>query len=267
MKNDSAKKIGFAALMLVVLAIGALFYFGPKPLDNDARINVFAASSFAWVLNENRELIEEQTGLEVIVVEAASSTLARQITEGAPADVFITADNMWLDYLTEKNVPKDELTEIARNSLGLAFEVMAFARFCPVQFVAQPDAPTLLTACPYTGRIVTGDPAFVPLGKYTAEAMEFYKWDFTLVPALNARAALVLFDESAVMAGIFYKTDILSSEKPMTWYAIPTGAHAPIIYWAVPLKDSNDDATENFINFLKSQAFRTILEDKGFAVN
>lgn len=267
MDKTPAKYIGLLAIGLVIVAVVALFYFGPEPADKDDTVTVFAASSFAWVLHENRDLIERQTGLDLIVVAAASSTLARQIAEGAPADMFITADNVWLDYLAEKGVQEGDAQEIARNRLGLAFDLYAFAKICTFLFRPHPDAPRLLETCPVTERLATGDPESVPLGKYATEAISFYGWDFPIAPSSNARAALALLEANVVIGGIFYRTDVLSSEKLVSWYEIPEESHSPIIYWAVPLKDSNGDATENFINFLKSETFRTILEDKGFAVN
>ena len=264
MKHAAGNKTGLAALIVIALAAGALFALGPRSTDRENTLSVFAASSFAWVLRENAGLIQQETGLRVQVVEAASSTLARQIAEGAPADVFVTADQAWLDYLADNDSLRGAPLEVAGNRLGLAFEMAVFADFCPVSFVAEADAPTLYLACPYAGRVATGDPAFVPLGKYAAQAIGHYQWKFPLAPAASARAAMVLFEQGAAGGGIFYVTDIAASDTPLTWFEIPAGAHDPIVYRAAALKQSNEAATENFLNFLKSEAFRTILADAGF---
>ena len=246
--------------------MAVLFRYGQGDRGRENQITVFAASSFAYVLHENEALIEEQTGLDIVIVEAASSTLARQIVEGAPADVFIAADKEWLDYLAEGGLYESDPLEVARNRLVLVFSPPVMD-FCQVHFFAPPSAPDLLGACPYAGWVATGDPAFVPLGKYAHEAIEFYQWSVTLAPAPDARAAYILLNSGATEAGLLYKTDVMASEKDWAWFEIPEESHSPILYWAVALKQSDSSKTENFLNFLKSESFGTILRAKDFEVN
>ena len=266
MKNETAKKSGLAVLLLAVLAIGALFWFGPKTGKNDDQLNVFAASSFAWVLRENADLIEQETGLKLVIVEAASSTLARQISEGAPGDIFITADAVWLDYLVESGL-ESKPVELARNTIVMVFsgDGEAFLN----EFIDASLEEKEQLGKSY--KFITGDPAYVPLGKYVRQALEKKGfWEDakeSLIPALDARIAIKMLEEGLAPFGYVYKTDALFSEQIIIIEEIPENSHSPIIYWAVALKDSNEVATENFFNFLKSEAFRTILQDNGFETN
>ncbi len=258
-------KIGIILFLMVFLA--ALYAFmASEEIKPKNALTVFAASSFAYVLHEEEAAIEAATGLELTIVEAASSTLARQIEEGAPADVFITADKVWLDYLKEKNALDGQEITIAGNSLSLLFPFEIYNNFCNVQFFAPPTAPDVLAACPFSGKIATGDPEFVPLGKYAAEALAFFEIELDLVPAANASAARALFKTGATGGAILYTTEIRELEETITAYPFPTESHQPILYFAAFLKQSNMVATENFINFLKSETFETILRARGFVV-
>jgi len=250
-------------LVLAVLMAALVFAF-PGRNNPGKTLNVFAASSFAWVLREQEALIEHKTGLDIIIVEAASSTLARQIVEGAPADVFITADKVWLEYL-ESHYEGNPL-EIARNRLVFVLAPEA-AGYCNVQFFAPPNAEHLLGVCPFEGKVAAGDPAYVPLGKYTMEAIVHYGWTLDLVPGQDARAALALLEKGATPAAILYRTDILGAGQGWADYEIPEQSHTPILYWAVAVKQSNPDATNKFLRLLKSEAFKTILQGKGFEVD
>lgn len=258
-------KIGIILFLLVFVAALYAFMAGEKFKPKNA-LTVFAASSFAYVLHEEEQIIETATGLDLIIVEAASSTLSRQIAEGAPADIFITADKVWLDYVKDKDLLAGPEIAIAGNSLSLVFYLAIYNDFCNVQFFAAPSAPDVLAACPYSGKIATGDPEFVPLGKYAAEALEFYGIELGLVPATNATAARVLLETGAAGGAILYTTEIRGIDETITAFPFPTESHQPILYFAAAVKQSNLVATENFINFLKSEAFKTILEARGFEV-
>lgn len=224
---------------------------------------VFAASSMAYVLEDARADIEKATGVKLVIVDAASSTLARQIAEGAPADVFISADGQWLDYLNQAGHFEGKPIAFARNRLVLVL----FDGSCSIRWAIHPTAPIYIEACSIQDRLATGDPETVPLGKYAADAIEFYKWDFPIAPTPNARAALALVETGAVKGGILYRTDAMSSKIELQIYEIPENSHSPILYRAAAVKQSNAEVTENFLNFLQSEAFKTILKVRGFEVD
>lgn len=260
MKNFKISAISFSGL-LALLAVFLIYGQGDEEREN--QLTVFAASSFAWVLHENETLIEDGTGLDIIIVEAASSTLARQIAQGAPADVFITADAVWLDYLAEGGHYEAEPVEIARNRLVLVLTKNP----CSLRFRTRPNAPVYIQACPIKDRLATGDPEFVPLGKYANESIKYYSWNLELTPAPDARAALALVRAEAVAGGILYRTDALAAFGQWQIYEIPEDSHTPIVYWAVAVKQTNSGKTKKFLDFLKSEDFKTILQSKGFEVN
>ncbi len=256
-------RIGIFFFLLVFLA--ALFaYMEFRENRAEDRVTVFAASSFAYVLSEERAAIENAAGIRLVISEAASSTLARQIAEGAPADIFISADEAWLEYLADKKLFLGEKLEIAQNSLVLAFPLQELDRFCKVRFFAAPSAPELLSACPYSSQVASGDPAFVPLGKFAAEALKTYDLPLDLVPAPDARAALALLETGATAGAILYASDAKGLGESYTTFRFPEDSHEPIGYFAVTLKQSNSSGTENFLAFLKSNEFKTILRARGF---
>lgn len=262
MKNFKIFAITFMGL-LVLLAV--FLMDGPGDKERENQLTVFAASSFAWVLHEQEEFIEGKTGLDIIIVEAASSTLARQITQGAPADVFITADKVWLDYLAEGGHYEAEPVEIARNRLVWAAD-NHFLPDCPDEDLSPPRK-----FCNDIGSVVTGDPDYVPLGKYALETFTKFGIEEAfygrLIPASSARTALIMLENGAAQMGILYRTDALSSENIMILTEIPEESHSPILYWAVAVKQSNSGKTKKFLDFLKSEDFKTILQGKGFEVN
>lgn len=249
------KKIIMFLIFLGIATFGGwqLLKSEKKPQSISKTLIVYTASSFAYVLNETKDLIEKETGVPIVISEAASSTLARQIETGAPVDIFVTADLSWLQYLQQKDLVEAEPVEIAINRL----------------VYAAPKGQDFLHL--EIGPFVTGDPAYVPLGKYAKEALialgTWQQLEPDLISGVSARDALRILEARAALFGILYRTDVLSSEHVYIVEEIPENLHSPIIYWVVSLKDSNGDATENFINFLKSETFRTILRDKGFAVN
>jgi len=250
----------FAAIAAILLARQ------PAPRQTENVLTVFAASSLAWVLRKNEDFIEQTTGADLVIVEAASSTLARQITQGAPADIFITADRVWLDYLTERGLFEGAPFEVARNRLVFALSPQA-ADYCGVVFFAPPNADHLLGVCPFQGKVATGDFTYVPLGMYAREAIDHFGWDLRLVLSQDARAALTLVENGAASAGLLYRTDGLAANSGLVLYDVPEDSHSPILYWGAALKQSNPDATKKFFDFLNSEDFKTILQDTGFEVN
>ena len=251
---------GLALILAVVVGV----VFRPSPVQKT--LTVFAASSFAYVLHENESLIEAETGIAITIVEAASSTLAHQVNGGAPADIFITADDTWMTYLKDRGHYESTPMKIAQNRLVLVFSAPVVS-FCNVHFFAPPTAPDLLGACPYPDLVATGDPAYVPLGKYAMQTIEFYNWNLNLAPATNARAALALLESGGTGAGILYKTDVITSGSDWPRFEIPQSSHAQINYFAAQLVKSEVEMSKKFLDFLASPDFKTILQSKGFEVN
>jgi molybdate transport system substrate-binding protein len=228
----------------------------------DRVLTVFAASSLTNVLQEAGDAYTAQTKQPVRFSFAASSALARQIESGAPADVFVSADQEWMDYLqsrqliqpaTRANVVSNELVLIAPSDSRLALKV----------------APGfgLAVALGREGRLATGDPASVPVGRYAQAALtNLGVWasvEKQLVAADNARTALNFVARGEAPLGIVYATDAKAEPKVRVIDRFPASTHEPIRYPAAATTTAGPQASA-FLRFLQSATAREIFDRAGF---
>ncbi len=243
------------------LAVLAALVALPATLTGaDARnpVNVFAASSLTDVVARLAPGYCETAGLGpecIRGVFAASSTLARQISQGAPADVYLTADGQWMDLLESAGrIRAEERITFAGNRLAV---------IQPLDRTAAADAADALG----TGRIALGDPAHVPAGTYAREALtNLGLWPgirTRIVPADNTRQALLLVERGEVDAGIVYRSDALASSRVRVIAELPAESHPPIRYHAAPVAGAGDEATA-FVRYLAGPAARADLQALGF---
>lgn len=193
---------------------------------------------------------------------AASSALARQIEAGAPADLFISADEDWMNYLGAKDliIPASRASFL-HNRLAL---------------IAPQSSKLRLTVGPRfalaralgTGRLAIADPDSVPAGKYARSALDkLGVWPSVsgrLAPAENVRAALALVERGETPLGIVYATDAKASAKVKAIGMFPPSSHAPISYPLVRLKTSTSAEAEPFRRFLLSREGKAIFARYGF---
>ncbi|MEM1400423.1 MAG: molybdate ABC transporter substrate-binding protein [Pseudomonadota bacterium] len=223
---------------------------------------VFAAASLAESMTEIADRFAQDTGDEVVVSLGSSSTLARQVEARAPANIFISANQEWLDYLVDRQAVLSETQiPIAQNTLVL---------------VASPDAIineddrdlTDITRLLGIGRLAIGDPAHVPAGIYAKEALETLGvWDNVsdrLAPASNVRAALRFVEQSAVRLGVVYRTDAMASKSAQEVAPFPADSHPRIVYPAVITAEGDSKATRAFMKFLSGDDAIEILTSHGF---
>ena len=219
------------------------------------RLTLFAAASMKDAMDRAVSEYRAAGGGEVVVSFASSSVLARQIEAGAPADVFISANKDWMDYLVERDLIRpDSQRIIAGNSL-----VIAAAEG------AEPVAdPQLLLA----DRFAMGDPTHVPAGKYAKTALEtlslWSKLEKNAVFGENVRVALELASRGEVKAAIVYGSDQKAAGGLTRAYTFPADSHAPIAYPAAATKDAAPEA-EAFLDFLMSDTGQKIFADLGFS--
>jgi molybdate transport system substrate-binding protein len=159
---------------------------------------------------------------------AASSALARQIAQGAPADLFLSADEPWMDYLQSRGLIAEDTR---RSPVGNALVLIAPAdRARPIAIARGTD----LLALAGGGRIATGDPAHVPAGRYAQAALEWLGQWQALAPRLaradNVRAALLLVERGEAPLGIVYATDAAAARGVAVIGTFPAESHAPITY-------------------------------------
>jgi molybdate transport system substrate-binding protein len=182
---------------------------------------------------------------------AASSALARQIEQGAPADLFASADEPWMDYLQERGlVAADTRASPLANALVLV--APAESRVQPLALGRGTDLAALLGP---KGRLATGDPAHVPAGRYAQAALEWMGQWGALAPRLaradNVRSALLLVERGEAPLGIVYATDARASRGVKVLGIFPVGSHPPVTYpFALTRRGASDTRARALLAFL-----------------
>ena len=227
-------------------------------------VMVYAAASMKEGLDDLTRHFEKQGGGKVLVSYAASSALARQIEKGAPADVFISADLEWMDYLDQRKfIRAGSRVNLLSNRLVL---------------IAPADSKVVLTIAPKfplaaalgDSRLAIADPASVPAGKYGRAALEALGvWPAVapkLAPGENVRAALALVARGEAPFGIVYSTDAIAERKVRVVGEFSATLHPPIVYPAALLADSRSKTAEALLRFLRSAEARVVWRKFGFVV-
>jgi molybdate transport system substrate-binding protein len=203
-----------------------------------------------------------RTGIKVNASYAASSTLAKQIEQGAPADIFVSADTDWMDYA----VGKKDINEATRvNLLGNSIVLIApkDSKIGNVTIGPGFDLATLAG----DGRIATGDVKAVPVGKYAKAALEkLGAWvaaEPKFAMADSVRAALTLVARGEAVLGIAYSTDAKVEPGVKIVGTFPPDSHPPIIYPVAATATAKPEAND-YLGFLRSQAAKAVFEKYGF---
>ncbi len=227
----------------------------PKPLL------VFAAASLADALPDIGNLWTAAGHGPVKFSFAASSTLAQQIEHGAPAAVFISADEKWMDDLASHHgIVAATREDLLGNSLVL---VEPKATLSPVNLAQGVSLDSVLGP---TGRLAVGDPSHVPAGIYAQQALEklglWPSLQKRLAPADSVRSALRLVEVREAPAGIVYATDVKATPTLAVAGTFPPTSHDPIRYPAAVVSDT--PAARAFLTFLSSQPAQDVFEHYGF---
>ncbi|HKX64000.1 MAG TPA: molybdate ABC transporter substrate-binding protein [Rhizomicrobium sp.] len=239
----------------------ALLLPAPVLAQPGAPVTVFAAASLTDSLKSAAEAYRAKTGIKLALSFGASSTLARQIEQGAQADLFLSADSDWMEYLQKKNL----IAEASRkNLLGNRLVLIAAADAKPVPRIAPGfDLAGALEG----GRLALADPASVPAGKYAKAAlMSLGVWNSVaakVAQAENVRVALEYVARGEAPYGIVYATDAKVAPKLRIAGAFPENSHPPIVYPAALTKTASPGA-KAFLDFLSGTQARGIFEMAGF---
>src|ERR1700682_2867244 len=239
--------------------------FGPAVLPasaQDKSLTVFAAASMKNALDDIDTACTAKTGVKVVASYAASSALAKQIEQGAPADIFVSADTDWMDYATARKTI-DEPTRV--NLLGNSIVLIAPKDFKIDNVAIGPGFDLAKLAA--DGKIVTGDVKAVPVGKYAKAALQkLGAWDAAepkFAMAESVRAALMLVARGEAVLGIVYSPDAKVEPGVKIVGTFPADSHPTIIYPVAATTTAKAGAAD-YIAFLRSTAATTILGKSGF---
>lgn len=244
----------------------ALLFCSPVTPGNAGegdRLVIFAAASTTEAVAAVATAFNQKTGITVVVSHASSASLARQIVHGAPADIYLSANNVWVDYLAERDlIVPDTAVVVAANSLVV---------IAPVDDAVEEDpdwARTLFNALGEAGWLALGDPAHVPAGVYAREALDragiWWALESRTARTADVRGALILVARGEASAGLVYTTDAMITGDVRIVAAVPDGLHAPIVYVAAEVTGGNHDAASRFLDMLVGPQGAMAFGDVGF---
>ncbi|WP_421726442.1 molybdate ABC transporter substrate-binding protein [Bauldia sp.] len=226
---------------------------------------VFAAASLGNALDDVIAAYAEESDRMVRASYAGTPTLARQIEQLAPADLFVAADDDWMDYVAARDlIDIDSRRTLLGNQLALV---------APDGFTPAIDLAPGLDLSPYLEpdhRLAIADTEAVPAGRYGRAALEFHgAWGGVadrLVQTDNVRSALAFVARGEVPLGVVYTTDAAAEPRVAVVGVFPQDSHPPIHYDVAVTAQSTNPNAEDFLAFLGSPAARSIFEAHGFAV-
>ena len=229
----------------------------------DKNITIFAAASMKNALDEIDNSFTARTGIKTVASYAASSVLAKQIEQGAPADIFMSADTDWMNYVASRKAVNDA-TRI--NLLGNSIVLIAPRDATIGKVTIGPGFD--LAKLAGGGRIATGDVSAVPVGKYAKAALQkLGAWQAAepkFAMAESVRAALTLVARGEAALGIVYATDAQVEPGVKIIGTFPGDSHPPIVY-PVAATTAAKPETFSYLSFLRSSTAKAIFERYGFS--
>ena len=230
-----------------------------------AEPTVFAAASLKEALDDAAQAWSKRSGARPVISYASSAALARQIEQGAPADVFVSADEDWMDWAEARRLLRPGTREkLLSNRLVL----VAPAAAPPAALRLAPGVP-LAAALGTDGRLALGDVASVPAGRYARAALEALgAWPSLagrLAQTENVRAALTLVARGEAPLGVVYATDARAEPRVRVVDAFPETTHPPVVYPVAVLAAARSAKAQPFVDFLRSPEGRAIFAARGFA--
>ena len=262
MRDRQRNLIGRIGAAVAALWLFAAFFTEPAAAAD--KVTVFAAASLKNALDAVNAEWQKQSGKETTVSYAASSALARQIESGAPADVFISADLAWMDYLADKTLIKEGTRS---NLVGNRLVLIA----------GKPDAAAVdvrqgfdLAGLLGDGRLAMGAVDSVPAGRYAKAALEklgvWQSVEAKVAGAENVRAALLLVSRGEAPYGIVYRTDAVADKTATIVGTFPEDSHPPIIYPIAITAGSDNPHAAAYVEFAASDKASALFEAQGFTI-
>ena len=262
--SGKSRIVNFARIVrmvLVVTSVAALF-FAVLPA-RAGEVLVFAAASTTEALNEAAKAFARAGEGQVRAVFAGSSILAKQIENGAPADLYLSANPAWMDYLEARgHIVAATRRDLLANRLVVIVREDSASKFL--------DLNVDLIAALGEGRLALGDPDHVPAGIYARQALEamgsWSELETRLVRATDVRIALHLVARGEAPLGIVYASDAKSIDGVRVVGEIATGLHAPIRYAIALVAGRNNKSARRFIEFLKTPEMEELFHRHGFGL-
>ena len=257
---EIARRDALASFLAITLAAFALLPDAATAQPKE--VTVFAAASLTNALQELGTVYAQNTGVKVTFSFASSAAVAKQVEAGAPADIVVSADAEWMDYLQQRgllDVPSRQ--DILSNRLVLIAPAASTIklRIAPGFALAQ--------ALGKGGRLSAGDPDFVPAGRYARAALaNLGVWNEVaprLLRADNVRSALAFVSRGEAPLGIVYLSDVGVDMKVRIVDIFPADSHAPIVYPAAMVKGARPEARD-FYAFMRTPDSRAVFEKYGF---
>jgi molybdate transport system substrate-binding protein len=254
----SARRFLLRTLLLAVVALGG------AATARAAEVLVFGAASLKEALDEQAQRFEADTGSKVVVSYGASNALAKQIEAGAPADLFISADLDWMDYLGQRQqLRPGTRRNLLRNTLVLVAPASSRATLA-----IGPQFP--LAAALGADRLAMANPDSVPAGRYGKRALEslgvWSSVEKQVARTENVRAALALVSRGETPFGIVYATDAAADSGVRVVATFAADTHPPIVYPAAVVASSKSAAAQPLLDWLASDRARDTWQRHGFGI-
>lgn len=254
---------------LAAFAFGTalLVGFGPARAQEAQGPTVFAAASLTDAMRALGEAWRAKGHPAPRFAFAASSALARQMEQGAPADLFASADEPWMDYVQQRGLIVDD-TRVSPLANSLVLVAPADSPRAPVTLARDTD---LLALAGADGRIATGDPSNVPVGRYAQAALSWMgQWDKVsprLARADNVRSALLLVERGEAPLGIVYATDAAASKGVTVIGTFPAESHPAVTYpFAITRRAAENPQARGFFAFVTGAEAAETYRRFGFAL-
>lgn len=250
----------------LTLGVALAATFTGHALAENGKVTVFAAASLTNAMQDIAAQYNKEQKVDVVSSFASSSTLARQIEAGAPADIFISADQKWMDYAVDKKAID---TPSRKTLLGNSLVVVA-PKVSPQGEIAINDKTDWLSLLK-GGRLATGDPAHVPAGIYAKEALQkLGAWETLspkLAPAEDVRNALALVERNEAPLGIVYGSDAVASKGVKVVGTFPESSHQKVEYPLAIVKGHNNPTVSAFYDYLQGPQAAAIFKRYGFTTS
>jgi molybdate transport system substrate-binding protein len=254
-----------SAIVAMVLAIILLMGNYGSECGASETLTVFAAASTTNAVTEIGDIFAERNRERFVPSFASSSTLAKQIDNGAPADVYISANIKWMKYLEErKMIEKGTRIDLLSNRIVLI--VPADSSVDRIEIAPGFDLLKIIA----DGRLSMGDPDHVPAGIYGKQALErLGVWatiEKRVARSRDVRAALALVERGEAPVGLVYATDAAISKKVKVVGVFPESSHPSIVYPVAVIAGKRTPATDRFMELLRSPDAAAVFEKFGFSV-